>query len=241
MKTQIVASFMPDTDQLTQKDLALINQYQDDFDILELRVDGLAHCEIDTLRKIIEEIKTVLKKDLLVTYRTVKQGGKGVKSEEDYVKFIRGIGRLEQVDLIDIEWEPYNDIRKMLIHECEAHQKVTLLSYHRFDETPKIEVLKKTYFNMSKLGAQHLKIAVMPQTRQDVLTLLEALSEASEALPQWVTGISMSQLGVISRTAQEVFGGALTYGSISEAVAPGQLHVKTLSNLMPVYSLVEKR
>lgn len=69
---------------------------------------------------------------------------------------------------------------------------------------------------MSQLGANHLKIAVMPRTTQDVLVLLQALSETSDALQQWVTGISMSQLGLISRTAQNTFGGALSYGALEK-------------------------
>ncbi|MFP4923504.1 type I 3-dehydroquinate dehydratase, partial [Staphylococcus pseudintermedius] len=96
-----------------------------------------------------------------------------------------------------------------------------------------------TYYHMSKLGANHLKVAVMPKTRQDVLTLLQALSEANEALQQWVTGISMGQLGLISRTAQNTFGGALSYGALSDSVAPGQLHVQTLAQVLPLYSLFE--
>nr|WP_254423013.1 type I 3-dehydroquinate dehydratase [Staphylococcus agnetis] len=75
----------------------------------------------------------------------------------------------------------------------------------------------------------------MPHTKNDVITLLQVVSEASDALQQWVTGISMSKLGVVSRTAQQTFGGALTYGSIQEGVAPGQLNVKKLKSAMALY------
>ena len=50
-----------------------------------------------------------------------------------------------------------------------------------------------------------------------------------------VVGISMSKLGLISRTAQGVFGGALTYGCIGEPQAPGQIDVTDLKAQVTLY------
>ncbi|PCF87624.1 type I 3-dehydroquinate dehydratase [Staphylococcus intermedius] len=240
MKTQIVASLMPSNDTLTSEELHHIEHYANDFDILELRIDGLPQCEMTTIKEMVEQIVALpVTFELLVTYRTSQQGGKGALSPDDYLQLLRQLATLDKVDFIDIEWEPNQEERRQVVEVIHQGGKVSIASYHNFEMTPTIEVLKKTYYHMSRLGANHLKIAVMPHTQQDVLTLLQALSEANEALQQWVTGISMGQLGLISRTAQNTFGGALSYGALSDSVAPGQLHVQTLAQVMPLYSIFE--
>ncbi|EJP6627131.1 type I 3-dehydroquinate dehydratase [Staphylococcus pseudintermedius] len=240
MKTQIVASLMPLSPTLTPEELHDIERYANDFDILELRIDGIPNCEIAVVEKLVQQIVALpVTFELLVTYRTSQQGGKGILSTDGYLQLLRRLASLDKIDFIDIEWEPDQDARRQVVEAIHQGGKVSIASYHNFEMTPTIEVLKKTYYHMSKLGANHLKVAVMPKTRQDVLTLLQALSEANEALQQWVTGISMGQLGLISRTAQNTFGGALSYGALSDSVAPGQLHVQTLAQVLPLYSLFE--
>ena len=38
----------------------------------------------------------------------------------------------------------------------------------------------------------------------------------------------MSDIGLVSRTAQGVFGGTVSYGCLNEPQAPGQIHVEEL-------------
>ncbi|WP_086429346.1 type I 3-dehydroquinate dehydratase [Staphylococcus cornubiensis] len=240
MKTQIVASLMPLEQTLTHDELSNIERYAKNFDILELRIDGIPDCEVAIVEQMIQQMTALpVTFELLVTYRTSQQGGKGELSQAEYLQLLRELSALDKIDLIDIEWEPNQENRREVVEAIHQGGKVSIASYHNFETTPTIEVLKKTYYHMSKLGANHLKIAVMPKSQQDVLTLLQALSEAHEALQQWVTGISMGQLGLISRTAQNTFGGALSYGALSDSVAPGQLHVETLAQVLPLYSIFE--
>ena len=73
----------------------------------------------------------------------------------------------------------------------------------------------------------------MPQTKMDVLRLLEAtllLSERSKAQP--VITMSMGELGQVSRVIGSFSGSALTFGSLQQASAPGQIEVETLAQMM---------
>jgi len=45
----------------------------------------------------------------------------------------------------------------------------------------------------------------------------------------------MSSLGKVSRIAQGVFGGTLSYGCIEEPQAPGQIHVSKLKSMVSFY------
>ncbi|MCO4332438.1 type I 3-dehydroquinate dehydratase [Staphylococcus hyicus] len=235
MKAQIVGSFMVVSHVLSQKEIQLIKTQESNIDILELRIDARQDVASVDVSQIIQQLKDEgFQSEILVTFRTQKQGGKGNCNEKEYQSLLSQLAEVKNVVYIDVEWEPSVD-RHHIVRTIQSHGIDVIVSYHNFHETPQLDVLKKTYYHMSQYGGAHLKIAVMPQSKQDVLTLLQAVSEASDALQHWVTGISMSHLGIISRTAQQTFGGALSYGAINDSVAPGQLDVKTLKNAMAVY------
>ena len=234
VKSQIVASLMPKARTLSAEELAKVTENIPYFDILELRIDAIPQCDVTSVSEMVQTLKQHDTFQLLVTYRTQRQGGEGTLDELGYQQLLIALSEIPEIDLIDVEWTPEVN-RQDLCQQILAKGGMIVASYHNFDETPSIDVLKKTYFHLSEMGASHLKIAVMPQSRQDVLVLLQAVSEASDALSQWVTGISMSQLGLISRTAQATFGGRLTFGALEAAVAPGQIPVKQLSEIIKLF------
>lgn len=110
-----------------------------------------------------------------------------------------------------------------------------VLSHHNFQETPALDELKFIYFKMQKLNPEYLKLAVMPKCQEDVLHLLEAMSLTAKHTTCRIVGISMSSLGKVSRIAQGVFGGTLSYGCIEEPQAPGQIHVSKLKSMVSFY------
>jgi len=73
-------------------------------------------------------------------------------------------------------------------------------------------------------------MAVMPQSADDVLTLLTATNEARKTLSQPVITMSMGDLGKVSRLAGEVFGSCLSFATVGAASAPGQI---ALDHLRP--------
>ena len=86
---------------------------------------------------------------------------------------------------------------------------------------------------MQELGADIPKIAVMPQNKRDVLTLLLATEEMTrEYADRPIITMSMAGTGVISRLCGEVFGSALTFGAAKKASAPGQMEVHDLETVL---------
>ena len=83
------------------------------------------------------------------------------------------------------------------------------------------------------MGADIPKIAVMPRSKRDVLTLLSATEEmASDYADRPIITMSMAGLGSISRLSCEVFGSCLTFGSGSMASAPGQIDAQELKEVL---------
>lgn len=92
-----------------------------------------------------------------------------------------------------------------------------------------MEVLKALFLKAEEKGGQGAKIAVMPKTPQDVARLLSACAWAYENLSIPYVGISMGNLGKISRVGAKTFGCFLTFAAEKgRGTAPGQVEADKL-------------
>ena len=124
---------------------------------------------------------------------------------------------------------------KELLQEIQKEECVVVGSNHDFHKTPSKEEIVKRLCFMQQAGADIPKIAVMPENPKDVLTLLSATEEmVSLYADRPVVTMSMAKTGVISRISGEIFGSAITFGSISKASAPGQLELEDLRKTLEI-------
>ena len=143
------------------------------------------------------------------------------------------IAKTGLVDLVDIEAFTGDEAVKKVIDTAHACSVKVVVSNHDFDKTPSKEELVSRLRKMQNLGADIPKIAVMPQNKKDVLTLLAATEEmATEYADRPIITMSMAGTGVISRLCGEVFGSALTFGAAGKASAPGQMGVEDLKTVL---------
>lgn len=139
--------------------------------------------------------------------------------------------------MIDIEL--FNDETQIraLIDDAHAAGVKTIVSNHDFQKTPPEEEIIRRLCRMQELGADLPKIAVMPQSPQDVLTLLSATLAMKE---KYATGpivtMSMGKMGAISRVTGRLFGSAMTFGSAGQASAPGQIAIRQLRETIDILS-----
>lgn len=88
------------------------------------------------------------------------------------------------------------------------------MSNHDFDKTPSFDEITGRLIGMKKLGADVAKLACMPNSAKDVLTLLSATEAVKSQYPdEPIITMSMGKLGAISRISGEIFGSALTFSS----------------------------
>lgn len=237
--TQVdVAVTISPEETITQLCLDELIKYKDYIDIVELRIDQWENFVIKNVDTVIQQLRGLnLDFKILVTYRTSNQGGKGNVEETTYIDILKLLIEYAQFELIDIEWSGAinTDQYAQLITDAQEKNLNVVLSHHNFEETPSLEEIKFIYYKMQKLAPQYLKLAVMPNNKEDVLHLLEAMSVTSDNTPYKVIGISMSHLGLVSRVAQGVFGGSISYGCLGEPQAPGQIHVKALKQQLEFY------
>lgn len=204
-------------------------------DVVEWRVDWFEHVfEIDKVKEVLAELREALKEiPILFTFRTSKEGGEKAIEPKAYAKLNIAAAESGFVDLVDVEAFTGDDIVKEIIEAVHQHGVKVVASNHDFDKTPEKEDIVGRLCRMQELGADIPKIAVMPKSKEDVLTLLAATEEMNRKhADRPIITMSMAGTGVISRLCGEVFGSALTFGAAKKASAPGQMGVEDLAQVL---------
>lgn len=179
-------------------------------DILELRIDGIVDPDPQEVVHIIEEIDF----PLIATNRMKEEGGYFLGSEDNRAEIL--IEAAKCADYIDLELQTAVKYRSEIIKAARS----TIISFHDFQKTPHIKELLSLVEEEKKLG-DIAKFAVMPQNMQDTLNVLEVLAHVDNTI-----GISMGKLGRYTRVLGSLFGSPITYASLNEDVAPGQLNIQ---------------
>src|SRR5438105_2971047 len=84
------------------------------------------------------------------------------------------------------------------------------------------------------LVADVAKIAVMPQSMDDVLALLAATSRASRSLVIPLVSMAMGPLGAVTRANGWLFGSAMTFAVGASSSAPGQMPIEDVRNAVAI-------
>lgn len=204
-------------------------------DVVEWRVDwyedifdfAKTEATMQALREVLGEMP------ILFTFRTSKEGGEKAIETEAYVELNQNAAKTGLIDLVDVEAFTGDEAVKAVVETAHANGVKVIASNHDFHKTPAKEEIVSRLRKMQDLGADIPKIAVMPQNKKDVLTLLAATEEmVSEYADRPIITMSMSGTGVISRLCGEVFGSALTFGAVGKVSAPGQMGIEDLTTVL---------
>ncbi|MFL0269716.1 type I 3-dehydroquinate dehydratase [Candidatus Clostridium radicumherbarum] len=200
-------------------------------DLVEWRVDWFENAfDLKKVEEVLKELAYALNNTpLLFTFRTANEGGEKVIDTKAYLELNKAVIASGLVDLIDVEaYIGDKTVNTILERAHEADVKV-VVSNHNFEGTPPKEEIIKRLRRMQDLGADILKMAVMPKNKIDVLELLEATAIMSEKYADKpIITVSMSDMGALSRITGEIFGSAVTFGAYNKLSAPGQIKLEDL-------------
>jgi 3-dehydroquinate dehydratase I len=205
-------------------------------DIIEWRVDLFGDhapaAVVEALRAISDAAGAV---PLLVTFRTAAEGGSAIEPDA-YAALYRTAIASGLVAAVDVEVAFDEDAGDAVMDAADAAGVAVVGSFHDFAGTPSAGALVARCESMWARGCDVAKVAVMPKTPEDVLTLLAASSALSVLRPgRPVIAIAMGGLGVVTRLAGQVFGSCATFATTGDASAPGQMPV---NELRPVLRLI---
>lgn len=203
---------------LRDEDVLSIPEKQiQDADLIELRVDMFKDTE--NIRDIFFLAKKKFDLPLLCTVRSPKEGGKKQIKER--------LGIYQEVmpfcSFFDIEI--FSD-EAVFLRDLTVNSNISLIgSYHNFSHTLSCEELERIFEHGKSLGMDIVKIATMVNEKKDLETLLFFTLKHKK---DRVIVLGMGDLGIPSRIINPVFGSMITYASINEASAPGQIPLKDM-------------
>lgn len=184
--------------------------------LVELRLDYIGR-SID-LPRLLKSRPT----PVVVTCRRKADGGRWDRTEEERLMILRSAIAMG-VEYVDLE----DDIAAKIPRYGKTKRVVSL---HDFDKTP--NDLEAIHQRLTKLDPDIVKIAALANRFADVQNMLHLMENAR--VP--TIGISMGDIGTITRILGPRFGAPFTYCvySAERRVAPGQLSFDQMLNLYRV-------
>lgn len=190
-------------------------------DMVELRLDyAEERLDLDRLR---ESTSTIL----VATARLPSQGGRWAGGEGERQRLLLSAAKAG-FDYVDVE----DDSKRIetLVEKLHASRARVVVSRHLLDRTPYLEEILEMHGVAEEAGADVVRIVGTASCPADNLPCLSYLAQKPGNV-----SFAMGSHGVPSRVLSPLMGGAWTYASASEVVAPGQM---TLESLREAYRLM---
>ena len=225
---------VPVVETTTEKIIQQIQEPQN-CDLIELRIDFYENIhDLKQVHELLLQVRQQTNLPLLLTYRSLKEGGHIQLSDQEYLSLVQTACQSGCIDIVDIELESGNMLVYQLVEIAHQNHVKVLMSSHDFEKTPAVLEMKERLEKMEIMGADICKIAVMPFSYKDVIQLLNTTMEMSQRLTRPLVTMSMGKIGKITRIVGELVGSSITFASVGQSSAPGQLTLEDMQTLLEV-------
>ncbi len=188
-------------------------------DLIELRVDQFSRTEPEYVKDKVNQVKEA-GLGVILTVRLPQEGGKEVKNRNEIFKQVAPV-----CEYVDVELSARTDI--ILVKGILSGTSCRMIiSFHNFEITPPNWVIRELLREGHRYGGIP-KIAVRANSYEDCARLLCVGNQ--EKYDKIL--IAMGDWGKVSRVAGFIFGSLISYASVGEALAPGQLSLEELVKL----------
>jgi 3-dehydroquinate dehydratase I len=200
-------------------------------DVLEIRYDLFP--DRDSWPDLARRAKTVHPSAILLgTIRLERDGGAlpdsfGGRRMPFWEKIIDADERPDWLDLERFALADYASLRP----RCACAGMKIIVSEHDFKGIPGIEELSASADECARLKADGFKIAAMSSSAGDCACLYAFIERRFKDF-EWLSVFAMGDTGRASRLWSLACGANLTYASITEAAAPGQIPVARMKSLL---------
>ncbi|MFB6158437.1 MAG: type I 3-dehydroquinate dehydratase [Candidatus Nanohalobium sp.] len=193
-------------------------------DAVEVRID-LYNGDIEDIRDISLPV--------IVTNRPEWEGGEFTGEEKDRIHELEKA--MQYADAVDIELEA-EEFHEEILRKAEKEKVKVIVSSHDFEKTPEKRKMVETLEYAGSIG-DVAKIAVKAEKPDDSLKLLEAAEEADVK----IAAMAMGEPGSYTRIVSPVHGSKITYASLGEKTAPGQLSVEEVAEAWRMLNIREEK
>jgi len=192
-------------------------------DMLEFRLDVMESFRV-------EEMVRVASKPVIVTHRSIKEGGKGVADDETRTRYL--LNAIEKgADFVDVEYSMPQEFRRRFLEGRGSFG--VIISTHLLDGTPSRKKLEDIFRTLAATGADIVKIVTRARAPEDNLRVLDLIPIAQKAVVK-IIAFCMGPMGRMSRIASPLLGGYLTFASLEQGQesADGQIPVIQMKDIL---------
>jgi len=216
-----------------------------DPEFIEFRFDYIPNVN-DLTNNFLEQIKNFIQRNAycIFTFRHESEGGK-IKIDDNLRFKILKLLIEQRPDFFDIEMNSNTELLSDIINLCYMEKVNLIFSYHNFESTLNLEQAKEIILRFEDkivtnkldeldiLSKSVYKIIFTAQNIEDNLVPLALCKELSQDYKK-VISFCMGDLGMLSRVFCIRVGSIMTYASLGEKTAPGQINIDTLQNLYKI-------
>ncbi|MGH9573072.1 MAG: type I 3-dehydroquinate dehydratase [Candidatus Acidiferrales bacterium] len=164
---------------------------------------------------------------IIFTLRAKNEGGAQGIPQSDRRVLIEAVLRSSTIDIVDLELANDEEFLHYLMQIAGQCGIPVILAFHDFERTRDDDFLLSKIESMRSHGACIAKIAVMPQSHEDVLRLLLVTARARTLYPSLpLITMAMGTLGSVTRTAGFLFGSDMSFALGQSGSAPGQIPIE---------------
>jgi 3-dehydroquinate dehydratase I len=196
-------------------------------DLFELRLDHLIGC-LDE----VEQKMSILPAPIIITARHPDEGANRLSLQRRRALLRRFLPRARYVD---VELRLTKTLRSIL---DLAHRKNIrcIISFHDFDDTPSVRVLKTKARAARSRGAHIFKVATRTDTPAQLARLLDFAADADVDLA--ISAMGMGKLGALSRIVLAQLGSVFIYTSLRQPKIEGQLSIRQLRSALSALKII---
>jgi len=214
--------------------------------LIELRFDYISNVNtlsVDFIRDLLNIIRPHAA--VIFTFRDSSEGGQ-IQIEQNERFKIYKLFIAVKPDYVDLEMNTDKDILKEIINLSSQKGVKLIVSHHNYEKTLTYEegislihdfheyLIKVLLIKPKILEDNIYKIIFTAQTFEDNLIPLKVCKEFSNS-NQKIISFCMGTLGFFSRIMCVIKGSFLTYASLEEKTAPGQINIEKMKE---IYDLI---
>lgn len=182
-------------------------------DLVEIRFDFLDPIQVPTALNL---TKRYMKKSVC-TLRPKSEGGKFSGTSKERISILKLIAEYDPY-LLDVEFNTLKRNKQLVNYLKDID---ILVSWHNFERTPTLPILKNRLAEMTKLS-KNVKIVTMANSLEDSARLLGLYNGIGKTN---LIAFSMGENGRLSRMLCLYLGSPYTYVSLGKPIAPGQFSI----------------
>ncbi len=206
-------------------------------DLIEWRVDFFdAIADLDQVLAGAAAVRAAIGAiPLIFTRRSIREGGEPIALDETQVVAMQqAVCASGLVDFLDCELSCAAPHFQASADAARRHGVGLIASFHDFQRTPPAADIVARFHQAAAAGADIAKVAVMPRTLDDVLTLLGATLQGAREVELPLITMSMGPYGVLTRLFGWMFGSSVSFAVGEAASAPGQVPIDDMRRVLDV-------